>query len=578
MVKKFFNIFSKKEKNKIFLLFFLMLFAMMLEVIGIGLIIPAIIILLKGPESLSKIIFFEPLSIYIEKVSNELVMFYGLLFILLIYLIKYLILGFLYFYQYNFTAKVMLRISNSILNNYLKKPYSYFLNTSSSKLINNLIKQVEVVITQGLEPMITIVSETIVLLGILLALIYIDYRSVIFSLLIILLPSSLLYLLIKKKVKKWGNLQQVNDEKVLETLQQTLFGIKEIKIFRREEKFSSSFYNYFSNSVKMRKNLLILNQFPRIWLEVIAIFSICILVVYYFKINKTGEEIITMLAIFGLASIRLLPSLNRIILSSQNFKFSHAAISRVFEELNYNNPLNIDKFSESSNFNNFESIEFKNVDFQYNKNNYLKNINLKIVKGQFIGIKGDTGSGKSTFVDLLCGLLAPTSGEIIFNSKTRITTNSDFWKKKIGYVPQAINLLNDTIEKNITFEDDKFSIKKDLLNKSLLISEILDYVNNLPNGLQTMIGERGIRMSGGQKQRLIIARALYINPEILILDESTNSLDLTKEQKILKNLMSLKDKITIIIISHKKTSLKNCDIVFNIVDHSIKKVKIDDLQ
>jgi ABC-type multidrug transport system fused ATPase/permease subunit len=222
-----------------------MVFAMTLEVIGIGLIIPAIVLLLKGPQELSEVTILKYFYQYTEQLTNEYVLIYGLVFILIIYLIKYFILGFLYFYQYNFTSKLMLRISSNILSNYLKKPYDYFLNASSSKLINNLIKQVEIFITQGLEPLITIFSETIVLVGILIALIYIDFHSVIFFLAVILIPSLFIYLLIKNTVKKWGDLQQVNDEKVLETLQHTLHGIKEIKIFRREDSFSSLFYSYF---------------------------------------------------------------------------------------------------------------------------------------------------------------------------------------------------------------------------------------------------------------------------------------------------------------------------------------------
>jgi ABC-type multidrug transport system fused ATPase/permease subunit len=286
MINFFFNIFHQNEKIKIIILVILMILAMLLEVAGISLIIPAILILLKGTDATTEMFFFKFFSDSLIEINDDNILIYGVLFLFFIFLVKYLIIGILYFFQYNFTAKLMLRISTDILNNYLKKPYIYFLNASSSRLINNLIKQVEIFVTQGLEPLITILSETILLVGIFFVLLYIDYKSVFFFLVVILLPSIFFYFLIKNKVKVWGNLQQTSDEKVLETLQHTLHGIKEIKIFIREKNFSNLFNAHFRNSVNMRKNLLLLNQFPRIWLEIISIFTICTLVIFFAKFNK----------------------------------------------------------------------------------------------------------------------------------------------------------------------------------------------------------------------------------------------------------------------------------------------------
>ena len=314
-----------------------------------------------------------------------------------------------------------------------------------------------------------------------------------------------------------------------------------------------------------RKKMLILNQIPRVWLESLAILSISALI--YFLSNQKGSEIlISTIGLFAAAAFRLLPSLNRIMLAAQVLRYGYAATNRVHQELEILKSKNIiisDKFEELPE--QFKSINFSNVNFGYNTNQkILNNINLKICKGDFIGVAGVTGSGKSTFVDILTGLIEPVSGQVLYNEKLDIIDFEKSWQSKIGYAPQMYNLLDDTILNNITFNDKEIEKKLIILKESLKIAELEKFIETLPDKLNTKIGERGIKLSGGQKQRIIIARALYRNPEILILDEATNALDSDTEQKIIKNLLMKKKNISIIMITHRESSLLACNKIFRL--------------
>ena len=542
---------------------------MLLETLGIGLVIPAILILIKGKEGLLEIGFFEKYKNLILEYSTEEIIIFGLFLILTVYFFKYLFLIFLYFTQFKFSAKVLKRITNKIFKNYLYKPYSFYLDVNSSKLINSLINQVNIFVDQALEATMTITTELLILTGIIVFLIYIDPNVVLLVLLIISLPTILFYLVVKKKAKRWGHTRLKYEELNLKNIQQTLMGIKEVKIFNKEKLFFDIFFKNVDITVDTRRKMLILNQLPRVWLEALAILSIVILIYFLFARADTGIAI-SILGLYVAAAFRLMPSMNRIILASQNLRYGHAATQRIFEELqtlknNVSENNNGDIISEK-----FNSLQLKNISFSYSEKAHIfNNINFEIKKGDFIGILGETGSGKSTLIDLLTGLINPSSGKIICNNKYEINNHTVSWQNKIGYAPQMFNLLDDTIENNISFDD---SSKKDTkaLQESIKISALENFIEANPDKLKSIVGERGIQISGGQRQRIIIARALYKKPEILILDEATNALDSSTEQKIITNLCEKKGAdITIIMVTHRESSLKKCNKILRVKNNKI---------
>ena len=285
-----------------------------------------------------------------------------------------------------------------------------------------------------------------------------------------------------------------------------------------------------------------------------------------------------MLAVYSAAAFRIMPSLNRIMIASQALRYSYASTERIYQELQYLSEDNL-KGIEFKNLINkdFQFLKIVNLSFFYNKNhNILEKINFEIKMGDFIGIVGTTGSGKSTLVDIICGLINPVSGSIIYNGKFNIQEDIKGWQSNIGYAPQTINLFDDTIENNITFNENSPLDEKSLI-RSVKICELEEFINNQPNKIQTIIGERGCQLSGGQRQRIAIARAIYKLPKILILDEATNALDSITAEKVITNIINdNKDKkMTTIMITHKENQLNKCNKILRIKKGKIEFVKYE---
>ena len=294
--------------------------------------------------------------------------------------------------------------------------------------------------------------------------------------------------------------------------------------------------------------------------------------IFLLFVSQSNNSIInnfTLLGFFSATFIRLTPSAYRIISSLQRIKFTQKILNSLSKNLEYFEKIKIKKneIKISNNDDNIQikdKIVIKNIKFSYNsKKKLFEDLSLEIKIGETIGIFGDSGSGKSSFVNLFTGLLKPEKGKILINNKD-INSNIYFWRKSIGYVPQNIFLIDDTLEKNISLDFNNKSKSFKRLSECLMQSELEKFINSLPNGVNTPVGERGSRISGGQLQRVGIARALYNNPEILIFDESTSALDRETELEILKNIYKFKDKKTMIIITHKKELLKNCDKIYKL--------------
>ena len=280
-------------------------------------------------------------------------------------------------------------------------------------------------------------------------------------------------------------------------------------------------------------------------------------------------HMISLLSRYLYVGFRLMPGLNRIINHTSNFKSVIPSVNRVHQE--YVNIVSKNSFEDVSEFKFNESISFIKVHFKYlnTEKNALSNINLKIFKGECIGVIGATGSGKSTLIDLLLGLLRPTSGKVLIDEKYQV--NALQWHKIIGYVPQSVYLTDDTIEANIAFGD--HNIDQSKLNSAIESAQLSKLISSLPNGVKTMVGERGIRLSGGERQRIAIARALYRNPEVLIFDEATSALDSKTETLLMKTINTLSKERTVIMIAHRLTTLKNCDRIIELDRNQIKSIK-----
>ena len=568
LYNKFNYLFSKKQRIGFVFFFFLSLVGMLLELLGIGLILPFLEILTSGEDNLGYSKYFEMINI--KTISNEQLIFYLILFLLSIFTLKSIFLTFVSYKQFQFLSDLKTEISDKLFRIYLKKPYSFHLKNNSAYLIRNLNDSVQImVMSRGA---LILLTEAIVLIGVFVLLLLIKPLltfSIIISLGVI---SFFFHKNIQIKALKWGEKRKYHEGYKMMHLQQGFGAVKEIKILGKEETFINSFSynNKFSTLAQFKHDFV--QGLPRIWFEWLTMLAMLTILFVLLKFDRNLSVVIPVLGLFAAAAFRLVPSVTRIMNSIQLIRFSYPSVKPYLDEFNLDRVnSNINKRTEDKII--FENkIEFKKINFKFQNSNkeVFSKINLEVAKGSFIGIIGESGVGKTTLLNLLLGLLDPTSGEILVDGKN-INKGLRNWQKLIGFVPQNIYLSDDTLRKNVAFGIEEKHIDNAKVINCLKISRLYDFVSQLKDGINIKAGELGDRFSGGQKQRVGIARAFYHDPNVLIFDEFTSSLDVETEKKVIDEMSSLQGKKTIIMVSHSLLALRKCEKVYKL-DKSILKI------
>lgn len=553
-----------KERYSSIFLVFLMIISMILETMGVGLVIPYVTYLVN-PNLILELDKYFPVSSYINIDSKITVLIYGMTFLCLFYLFKNLFLMYFTWWQTKFATNIQISISNRLFKKYLSKNYKFHLQNNSAILIRN-VSQEAGRFHSTLASIITLMTEFFVIISLTMLLFYIEPLGMTVSFILMAVSIGLYYFATRKLLSFWGNQRVFHHGESLRHLIQGLSGIKDIKIFNREENFFNNFKLHNSKYSQADRWYNTFQMLPRLWLEFLAVLMLSVLVIITVLFGKDSSMVVPVLAAFAAAAFRLLPSLNRILISFQTLRFASPSIKIIYGELSDKS----DNFYSNLEHNNSKfdfknEIALKDLSFNYDDqgSDILKSIDFKIKKNEFIGIIGTSGSGKSTLVDLILGLLVPNKGEILVDGEN-IHSKISAWQKLIGYVPQDIYLTDDTIKKNIAFGIDQDQINEHLIQESIKSANIDHFIDSLPLGINTLVGERGVKLSGGQLQRIGIARALYNEPSLLVLDEATSSLDLTTEEKIMEAINSLKGSITILIISHRLSTVEKCDRVIKI--------------
>jgi ABC-type multidrug transport system fused ATPase/permease subunit len=566
-IKNIFKIFDNNQKKKFYILIFLMIISMILEILGIASLIPLINFFLKND-----LIFFKQ---YIEKINLlanfslleiiSLVIF----FIILFFLIKNLYLAFYYWFESKIIYKIRFDLGIKLFKQYVNKPYSYHVESNSSNLLSKIIQKAPS-FGSAIMSLASFFSNSILLIGIFLFLFIIRPLETFLILLIIFFLSFIFFFLIKKKIFNIGKKTEEIERERVRVLQESFGGIKEINIYNAQNQFISLFAKLSDRVANIGFIASFFQKVPKVWFEVVIIFTTFSLLFYNLFFNFNNERILITLSIFLISSIKILPSVSAILIAVQNIKFSENSLINILKDLDAdNNILQNQQILKNHDVIFKNEIKFFNVSFYYSNSNRLviKDCNISIKKNDFICILGETGSGKSTFVDLLTSLVSPTNGKILVDN-VDISENIYSWKNKISYVPQHPFLLDASIKENIIFYNNH-SYSEEKFNESLNKAELNVLINRLPNGVDSVVGEKGAKISGGEKQRISIARAIYNDSEIIIFDESTNALDSETEKKIMNTIIKFKGIKTVIFITHKNDFLSMFDRKFKLENKTI---------
>ncbi len=568
-------ILTKDNFSKLSIFILLMLLTVVFETLGVALILPAISFIVDTDLKTNSTYLNDILFYFKDNYSKIYLIKFTFILIFIIFLLKNLFLFLFLWWNKNFIQHIYVNICSRLLQSEIQKSYLEHVESNSAIIVRNFNESKAFL--KFIENFVILLVESLILIILVFLLLIVDHNVTLLVFSVTLFLVGVFRIFSKKFIEKYGRERFFRAGQTTKKLIEILDNFKNIKVFNKEKYF---FEEYNKNNfiyAEVNKKFNIIDGSPRFWLEVVGITSLCGMVLYLLYSDVSPESILPILGMFSVAFYRIIPSVLRIVRSLQTLNYDTPVVDQLLISLKQKIDQEFKK--EYKDFNFSKSISLSNISFTYPKSQkkIIKDINLEIKKGEKIGIIGKSGIGKSTFVDLLLGLISPSNGKILIDEKN-IKENLRGWRNIIGYVPQKINVINGSFKDNIIFGQNSLNKSEieNRLKKSVKLVEIEDFIKNSNNGLDTIVGDKGLDLSGGQLQRLAIARALFKNPNILILDESTNALDETTEKKIINNLIENKDKDnqTIIMISHNRELLKFCDKIYEIKDQTM--VKIND--
>lgn len=566
------NYIVKPDRTKFLFLVFLFFLNSMIEILGLGLLAQFLNILIN-PSSENKSTYISFISDYLEASTNrELAIKLGLL-LIGTYFVKMIMSIFITLRINHFVNYQVSRLRNFLMTQYLNFPYKLFIKKSSSEYVYSVLELTNKFSLQVMKNLLKSVSDILVI-----ALIF-GFLILFFGVHLLFIVSLLsigiiIYFLVFSKIQvKFGKTINIQSGKIIKFVNESVSGFKELKILNLEVfllnrlKASS---DKFAKSSSLAQSI---TAVPRFLIEFLLVLSILSLILLSLVFYDDYSQIIASIALMGVASIRLLPPLNSLSNTYMVVKLNRDTIERMYKDLNELEKLRFDSLRNEKKYQQFEILEFKNVSFSYlDSDLVLKNVSITIKRGEVVGIVGNSGAGKSTLMDLMIGLLKPTSGHIYLNGE-HVQDVEIFSSKNAVYVPQTPFFIEGTIAENIALGKEVNDIDQNKMDYALKLSNFSEVLSRLKLSIKDDVGEHGLGLSGGEKQRLILARAIYLDRNLIFLDEPTSALDKEGEDRVLKELSSLKMSKTLIIISHKTEIGDICDKVYSVVNGQIKKVK-----
>lgn len=577
MVRKLKYIFDKKSKIIIVFLLFLIVIGGFMEMLGVTAFYPFVEMLMDADSINNNYVL--NIVFRIIGVQNQVLRITLLaLGIILLYVVKNAYLIFMQNKILSFNYDTRMRISTRLLSAYMAEPYTFHLQKNSAELVRTLQTDTNQFMLL-LNAVLQFLAEVVMCITIGAYLFYTSPSITIIVGVLLLVCVSIYYLLAKKVSIKVGLQNQQYNAKLLQWINQALGGIKEVKILEREGYFIEEYASNYRKLIKGAKGNELLTTIPKYITETVAIVGMLSAIIV--KINYDESSITTFipqLTAFAVAAFKLLPAVGKINAYNTSIMYCIPSLDVIYKDLKeveevdkYNNCKGVCNETKSLN----EAIELHNITFCYpdSEREILKNVSFKIEKGKTVAFVGSSGAGKTTLADIVLGLLSPINGRVTIDGWD-IKENMAAWHKMIGYIPQVIYLSDDSILKNVAFGLKENDIDHEAVVLALKKAQLIDFVSTLPDGINTYVGDRGVRLSGGQRQRIGIARALYHNPDILVLDEATSALDNETESAVMEAIDALKGEKTIIVIAHRLSTIKNADIVFEVADGIVKEKKM----
>lgn len=572
-IRKILKLTDRIDLKGFVILVILSLVTVVMETISIGMVIPLVSIIIKPDFILSykdtEIGEFIP-DIFYNLDHNNL-LFTILIGFALIFFLKNLYVVFFNYVATKFANKLKAKLTNRLLDKYLFQDYLFHINKKYSNFVANLTTETALLSNGIILPALSLFTEILLIIMVFLIIIYLQLYKVVLIFGLFTFIGVIILKLTKRYYEIWGKLR-ANAEKIrIGSLNKLLAGVRDIILIGKKKSLLDTFNLSENNIAKYSIGQNFLYTVPKHVFETLGVFGLVGSVLFLKHIGSSTFEILTAASFFIAASYRIIPSLNKIVNSYQAMVFHAPVLELLKNEFSL-----LEKIDFSENKIDFiNEFKISNLSFKYpnTENNVLSDLNFKLQKGSITGVVGKTGSGKSTLIDIISGLIQPQTGIMsVDNTIINNPKNLRGWQNNLSYVSQNTYLMDDTIKNNIAFGLSTDEIDEDLLNKAIKDSELEKFVNTLPNKIDAFVGDRGVSLSGGQVQRIGIARALYRKSEFLILDEITSALDKETENKIIGNIIKNKKDQTILIITHNLGLLKYCDEVYKIENQNIQKI------
>jgi ATP-binding cassette, subfamily B, bacterial PglK len=564
-LKKIIYILPKGDPFKMFLLFILMMIAALLEVVGIGM-IPAFVSIVADPE---RVLGYEPLMPLFEWLNisgaNDLLL-WGSAALVAVFILKSLYIVMFNYFEAYFINNRMYLISHRLMSSYMQAPYTFHLKRNTAELLRNTTQEVRLFINIVFTNSLSIARESVMAIAILVMLLVLEPLITLLVLLFSGLGTGTFLFLTQKKVKAYGLQEQGHRRNMIKAVNQGLGGIKDARVLNREPEFIEKFRTEIKKSSRLAAYIRHIKQIPKPVVETTAVIAMMMIAGLMVWQGRPMGAIIPILTLFAMATVRLMPAVQQVSSMYTNLRYNLVSVDPIYDDLKeleeHNRKFLIDRQSKKQLQLN-HSIRVKDLSYSYPETDEqaLHGVSFEILKGRAVAFVGSSGAGKTTLVDLLLGLLEPSGGEILVDG-SNICENLSAWQRNIGYIPQSIYLADDTLRSNIAFGLPEKEIDDEKIRRAVESAQLADLLERLPDGLDTAIGEHGTRLSGGQRQRVGIARALYHNPQVLVMDEATSALDNITERHITEAIERLKGERTVIMIAHRLTTVRNCDELF----------------